>query len=352
MSKFKVAVIGCGSISGQHIPQYHENPDCEIKYFCDIIPERADAKAAQYGGKAVYSHKEILDDPELDAVSICVHNNNHAPISIDFLRAGKHVLCEKPAARTYAEALEMQKVAKETGKVLNIGVVNRFNTAVNRVRDMVERGDLGEVYAVYGDFRAHRSIPGLGGDFTTKAVAGGGVLIDWGVHVIDLIMYVTGDPQPLSVSGKAFNKLAASIKDYTFVSMWAEASSKLEGGTMDVDEYVTGFVRTDGPTITLNGAWAQNLDSDGIFIEFLGTKGGIRLDYGANYVLFTTKDGALVKETHNFAEVNMFKNEIDSFLRCIETGEKLPNHIDNAVLTSKIMQGLYDSSDSGKEVVF
>lgn len=149
MAKIKVAIIGCGTIAtNAHIPSYLNNPDVEIKYFCDIIPERAEEKVKKHGvGTAVVALSlKILNDDEVQAVSVCTPNNLHNQISIDFLRAGKNVLCEKPAARTYEEALEMQKVQHETGKVLNIGVVNRFNTSVNMIKDMIDRGDLGEVY--------------------------------------------------------------------------------------------------------------------------------------------------------------------------------------------------------------
>src|SRR5699024_9295379 len=118
-----------------------------------------DAAVEKYGcGKAVYDYHEILNDPEITAVSVCTPNKMHPIITCDFLRAGKNVLCEKPSARTYAEALEMQRVQHETGKVLNIGVVNRFNTAVNEIRKMIQAGELGEVYHVYVNFRAYRSI--------------------------------------------------------------------------------------------------------------------------------------------------------------------------------------------------
>ena len=231
--KIKVAVIGCGTIANAaHIPSYMANDTCEIKYFCDIIPERADAAVEKYGcGKAIYDYHEILDDPEIEAVSVCTPNMAHPTISIDFLRAGKNVLCEKPAARTYAEALEMQKAQHETGKVLNIGVVNRFNENVNQIRKLIADGALGEVYHVYVSFRAHRSIPGLGGAFTTKAIAGGGALIDWGVHYLDIVMYCTGDPQPLTVSGKAFCKLGKDMKNYVYESMWSEMTKDVENGT-------------------------------------------------------------------------------------------------------------------------
>ena len=131
----KVAVIGCGTIANAaHIPSYMNNPEAEIKYFCDIIPERAEAAVEKYGcGTAVVDYHDVLADPEIEAVSVCTPNNVHPTITIDALRAGKNVLCEKPAARTYKEALEMQKVQHETGKVLNIGVVNRFHDSVNLI---------------------------------------------------------------------------------------------------------------------------------------------------------------------------------------------------------------------------
>ena len=140
--KVIVAIIGCGCIAtGAHIPSYMNNPDVEIKYFCDIIPERAEEAVKKNGcGIAITDYRVALADPEVEAVSVCTPNKAHAFITMDALRAGKHVLCEKPAARTYAEAKAMQDVQHETGKVLNIGVVNRFNTAVNKIRELIRAG--------------------------------------------------------------------------------------------------------------------------------------------------------------------------------------------------------------------
>lgn len=350
MNPIKTAVIGCGTIAkSQHIPAYMANPDAQIKYFCDIIPERAQDMAEKYAcGTAVTDYRQILDDPEIEAVSVCTPNNLHRQIATDFLRAGKNVLSEKPCARTLDEALEMQRVQHETGKVLNIGVVNRFNTAVNKIKELIDAGELGEVYHVYASFRSHRSIPGLGGDFTTKAVAGGGVLIDWGVHFLDLVMYCTGDPRPRTVTGQAYSKLGRSPKDYAFVNMWA-GPPKLDG-TYDVEDFITGMIRTEGPTITLNGAWAQNIGTDEMYVDFLGDKAGVRLQYLGNFKLYTAKGNTLLTVEPEYQTVNAFQNEIASFLRCIRTGEKLPSHIDYVVRTQAIMQALYDSSAQHREI--
>ncbi len=351
MSKLKVAVIGCGSIANSaHIPAYMKNPDVEIKWFCDIIPERADAAVEKYGcGKAVYDYHEILDDPEIEAVSVCTPNAVHAPISIDFLKAGKNVLCEKPAARTYEEARTMLEAQHETGKVLNIGVVNRFNTGVNKIKELIDQGELGEVYHVYVSFRSHRSIPGLGGTFTTKSIAGGGVLIDWGVHFLDIVMYCCGDPKPLTVSAETFSKLGCDMPGYTYVNMWAGPPDY--SGTYDVEEGVTGMVRTEGPVITMNGAWAQNIGENQMYIDFIGDKGGIRLQYGADFTLYSTKNGMLTTTTTAYPASNHFENEINAFVNCVRSGEKLPSHIDTNILTSRLMQAMYDSAESHREIV-
>ena len=346
----KVAVIGCGTIANAaHIPSYMNNPEAEIKYFCDIIPERAEAAVEKYGcGTAITDYHIALNDPEIEAVSVCTPNNMHPTISIDAMRAGKDVLCEKPAARTYAEALEMQKVQHETGRILNIGVVNRFNDSVNLIKKFIDDGKLGEVFHVYVSFRAHRSIPGLGGAFTTKAIAGGGALIDWGVHYLDIVMYCCGDPKPVTVTGEAFCKLGRDMKNYAYKSMWAENTKNVDG-TYDVDDSVTALIRTEGPVITVNGASAQNIGQSETYIDFMGDKAGIRLQYGSDFTVYTAEHGALIEYKPEFKMRDHFQNEIDAFVDCVKTRKKLPSHIDTVIITARMMQAIYDSSAAHQE---
>lgn len=351
MKPVVVAVIGCGSIANlAHIPSYVKNENAVVKYFCDIIPERAEKAVAEYGcGTAITDYHDILNDPEVEAVSVCTPNNIHKEISIACLRAGKHVLCEKPAARIYEEALEMQQAQHETGKILNIGVVNRFNCAVNRIREYIQSGELGDILQTYVSFRCHRNIPGLGGAFTTKAIAGGGVLIDWGVHFLDIVMYCCGDPTPKTVSAEIFSKLGRDIPNYVYESMWA--GPPVLDGTYDVEEMVTGMIRTSGPTITVNGAWAQNIFENEMYIDFIGEKAGIRLQYGGDFTLYSVKDGKLVSEKPAFAEENHFETEINRFVDCVRSGEKLASHIDTAIITARMMQAIYDSAETHREIV-
>ena len=351
MGKIKIGIIGCGTIANSaHIPNYMKNPDVEIKYFCDILPEKAQAAVEKYGcGTAVEDYHVVLNDPEIDAVSVCTPNYGHSVISIDALHAGKNVLCEKPAARIYSEALKMQEAQHETGKILNIGVVNRFNDAVNQIKALIDAGELGELYHIYVSFRAHRSIPGLGGAFTTKDIAGGGALIDWGVHYLDIVMYCLGDPKPVTVTGETFCKLGKDMKNYVYRSMWAEDTKNLNG-TYDVDDSVTGMIRTEGPVITFNGAWAQNINENEAYIDFMGDKGGIRLTYGSTFKVYTAENGALVEYVPEVKSRDHFQNEIDAFVNDVETREKLPSHIQTVIITAKMMQAIYDSAEAHHEI--
>ncbi|MDO4355855.1 MAG: Gfo/Idh/MocA family oxidoreductase [Clostridia bacterium] len=351
MAKIKVAIIGCGQIArNAHLGAYMASSDlCEIKYFCDIISERAKQLRDRYGsGEVVEDYHEILNDPEVTCVSVCTPNFCHAPITIDFLNAGKHVLCEKPASVNAELAAQMQKAADDNGKILNIGVCNRFKTQVNKVQQLIEQGALGEVYHVYCSFRSHRSIPGLGGPFTTKSMAGGGALIDWGVHFLDLILFCIGEPKVKTVSAETYSKLGNPMKDYTYADMWAGPPDY--SGTYDVEEFVTGLVRTEGATISLNGAWAQNIGEEQKYIEFLGDKAGIKLDYGGNFVLYSTQNGMLTTTTFEYPLTDMYEEEIRDFLIKAPQGIKTKGNIDHAIITSRLMDAIYQSAEEHREL--
>ena len=198
-----VAVIGCGRIANQaHLPSLSDIEGVRIKYACDILIEKAEAAKEKFPKieNITADYKEVLADPEVEAVWVLTPNYAHYTISMDALRAGKHVLCEKPITINYQLSCEMAEEAEKQGKILNIGVCNRFHKSVEKLREMNLNGEFGNIYHVYCSFRAHRSIPGLGGAFTNKKESGGGVLIDWGVHYLDLILYILGGAELKSVS--------------------------------------------------------------------------------------------------------------------------------------------------------
>ena len=139
------------------------------------------------------------------------------------------------------------------------------------------------------------------------------------------------------------------MKVYVYESMWAEDTKNLEG-TYDVDDSITGMIRTEGPVITFNGAWAQNIGESETYIDFMGDKGGIRLQYGANFKVYLSENGSLVEYEPHFKTRNHFQNEIDAFIRCVQTREKLPSHIETVIITAQIMQAIYDSAEQHAEI--
>ena len=350
----KIAVIGCGRIAyGAHFPALSQIKDLKVKYACDLILEKATAMKEKYPTlveQAITDYKVALADPEIEAVFVLTPNYAHYVVTMDALRAGKHVFCEKPITVNYKLSCEMAEEAKKHGKLLNIGVVNRYNRSVEILEQMNREGKFGNIYHVYAAFRRYRGIPGLGGDFTTKSQSGGGVLIDIGVHFFDLIFYILGGAKIKNVTCDAYSEMAKDMKSYKYSGdMWACETSDIENGTNDVEDFITGYVRTDKASISFNGSWAQNIGDAEAYIDFLGDKGGARLDYCGQFT-FWNNDLEKTRSEHEIP--NAFLCEDKAFLEACDSGEKTKTYIDNILETMKLLETLYASSDMKKEIEF
>ena len=348
-----VAVIGCGVIANNaHFPALMKMDDVRIKYACDLIKEKADLVKEKFPKieNVITDYKVALADAEVDAVYVLTPNYQHYTITMDALKAGKHVFCEKPITVNYKLSCEMAEEAEKQGKMLNIGVCNRYHKSVEMIHDWVKKGKFGNIYHVNCSFRNFRSIPGLGGAFTTKALSGGGVLIDWGVHFLDLVLYVLGGAKLTNVTCNTYSEMAKDMKSYKYKSMWSENTSNVESGTNDVDDYITGFVRTDKASISFNGAWAQNIDINEMYIDFLGDKGGARLNYGGKFTFWSGETLEEIKPEYDIP--NMYLCEDTAFINSINTGIKDKNNIEYVLESAKLLQALYDSSDAKKEITF
>ena len=345
-----IAVIGCGRIAqNAHFPALAKIHDVRIKYACDLIPEKAQKMKDTYEKveNVITDYKIALADPEVEAVYVLTPNYAHYTVTMDALRADKHVFCEKPVTVNYALSKEMADEANARGKMLNIGVCNRYHKSVEMLREMNERGDFGNIYHVYCSFRSFRSIPGLGGAFTDKAQSGGGVLIDWGVHFFDLILYILGSPELKTLTCNAYNEMAKDMKAYNYKSMWAEDTKNLDG-VNDVDDMVTGFIRTSGASISFNGAWAQNIAQNEMFIDFMGDRGGARLSYGKK---FTFYNGETLESTEPEYDIpNMYLCEDRAFHEACASGVKNRSHIDYILDSMRLLDTLYVSAERGEEI--
>ena len=208
--KLKIGIIGCGGIAnGKHMPSLAAIPEVEMVAFCDLIEERAVEAAKKYGtpdAKVYTDYHELLADKSIDVVHVLTPNKEHAPITIDALHAGKHVMCEKPMAKTAAEAREMVKAAKESGKKLTIGYQNRQKPESIYLKKVVQRGDLGEIYFAKAPAIRRRGTP-TWGVFLNEEEQGGGPLIDIGTHSLDLTLYLMDNYSPKMVVGTKYKKL-------------------------------------------------------------------------------------------------------------------------------------------------
>ena len=279
MTKLRVAVIGCGSIAKyRHLPEYELNPNVDIVAVCDILEERAEATAAKYDAKAYTDYVELLKTEKLDAVSVCLPNYLHAPVSIAALNAGNHVLCEKPMATSRVEAEQMIEAANKNNKKLMIGHNQRFVSSHQKAKQLIEKGEVGKIYSFRTAF-GHGGPEGwsVDGDrswFFNKEQAFIGAMGDLGVHKADLLRYILGE-------------------EFVEVGAFVETSAK---ENTDVDDNAVLILKTASGIIgTLAASWAYTAKEDNSTIIY-GENAILRLEDHPDYSLIVQyKNGEVVK---------------------------------------------------------
>ncbi len=356
--KLRVGIVGCGGIAnGKHMPALKTVNDVEMVAFCDIIRERAEKAAAEYGvdGATVYEdYKEMLAKEKLDVVHVCTPNNSHAPISIAAMEADCHVMCEKPMAKTVAQAKEMLDAHKRTGKKLTIGYQNRFKADSQYLKKACLRDDLGEIYFAKAHAIRRRAVP-TWGVFLDEEAQGGGPLIDIGTHALDLTLWFMDNYKVKSVKGSVFKKLGDQTET---ANAWGDWDPK----EYTVEDSAFGFITMeDGATIILESSWAINmLDPLEAATTLCGTKAGADMRDGLriNKVEFNTQvvekpdfnaggvafyDGAVEKPEYREARqwIDAIKNDTDPVV--------LP---EQALVVTQVLEAIYESAKTGKEIVF
>ena len=348
MAKVKIGIIGVGNISESHIAGYKKDPNAELYAFCDINEERLKAKGAHHGVTRLYtSVEEMVNDlPELDAVSVCVWNCNHYECTMAALRAGKHVLCEKPLAMNEQQAQEMHDLAKEKGKLLMVGFVRRFMYETEELKRLTDENFFGEMYYTKATYLRQNGNPG--GWFSDKKRSGGGPGIDLGVHVIDEARYLMGNPQPVSVYAAVMKKLDRSAHRGNVGYVASDA-----GQIDDVEDFVQATVRFDnGGIMMLETSYALNTPEPYCRIELYGTKAGCITDPLRVLVdefghLTDLKFTDMPKNTFE----GMFDKEMHHFVECVRTGCECRNPAEDGVVVMRILDAIYESGRTGHEVV-
>ena len=357
MRKLKVGIVGCGGIAnGKHLPSMKRNGNFEMVAFSDLIEEKAEKAKKEYGTEnaRVYMDYRDLIKEDLDAVYVLTPNNAHAPVTIAALKAGKHVMCEKPMAKTYAEAKEMAETAAATGKVLTIGYQNRYRVDAQYLKKACENGDLGEIYYAKAHAIRRRAVP-TWGVFLDEEKQGGGPLIDIGTHALDLTLWMMDNYEPASVTGSVFRKLADQTDTGNAWGDW-------DPEKFTVEDSAFGFIKMkNGATIQLEASWALNsLEVDEAKTSLCGTKAGAdmkdgvrinRVQYGRQCVEKPDLRAGGVAFYDGVAE-KAEDVEQRVFYEAIVDGKPLTVKPEQALTVTRILEAIYESGKTGKTVYF
>ncbi|WP_405108070.1 Gfo/Idh/MocA family oxidoreductase [Paenibacillus sp. FSL K6-1217] len=357
MSKvYRVGVIGCGGIAnGKHLPALSRQDKVQVVAFCDIIKERAEKAAEQYGSAdaAVYTdYQELLQDASIDIVHVLTPNDAHADISIAALEAGKHVMCEKPMAKTAADAKRMAEAAKRTGKKLTIGYDNRFRQDSLYLKKVCEAGELGHIYYAKAHAIRRRAVP-TWGVFLDEEKQGGGPLIDIGTHALDLTLWMMDNYKPKVVLGTKYHELSQKEDAANAWGPWDPKKFTVEDSAFGM------IVMENGATITLEASWALNsLDVDEAKCSLSGTeagadmKNGLRINGEKHSKLYTNEIelGAGGVAFYEGKEEKSTDIELRKWIEAIEQDKDPVVTPEQAYVVSRILEAIYESAQTGKAV--
>lgn len=327
----RVGVVGVG-IGRLHLEGYRKHPDAEIVAIADVNEDRARATAKEFGISQVYTdYEKMLQEAHLDALSVCTPNSLHAPVAIAAFQAGCSVICEKPIATSAAEGEKMVRAARDAGKIFMMGFNNRFRGDTQVLKKFIEEGALGNVYYAKTGWLRRRGIPGMGGWFTTRAMSGGGPLIDLGVHVLDLALYLMGNPKPVSAYG----------------STYAEFGPKMPGGeNYDVEDLASGLIKFEnGATVLVEASWASNIAQETSYTTLMGSLGGADL---SPLRLYTEMNGEQVDIQPQHPNINGHEAEIKHFVDCVRDGKQPLATGEHGLDVIKILDAIYESAQTGK----
>ncbi len=348
MSKLKVGVIGVGGIAHTHYPGWKESQYAEMVALSDVVPETLNRVADAQGVKKRYTKVEdMLADKDIDIIDVCTPNMYHAPLSIAALQAGKHVICEKPLAPTPAEIKQMIKARDKSKKLLMTAQHFRFQGNSKSLKAEVDSGSLGNIYHARS-WMLRRAAAPTRTSFTLKKHSGGGPCIDIGVHILDLTLWMMGNPKPVSVSGITQDKLRKIPGNF---SIWGGALPAQKD--WDVEEFAAAFVRfANGATLVLEVSWLLHHKTTGEDMQMwlYGDKGGAH--WPANEIL---KTNVKTKQQTNTSLViseggEPHAKECKEFAEAVALGKPSPVPAEQSLDVITILDALYKSSATGREV--
>lgn len=363
--KLKIGIIGTGGIAHAHMNAYKTFPNVEIVALADIVPGRAQSFAKEFGLENVnfYENDRALIDGEkdLDGVSICTYNCEHAKPAIYALEHGVNVLLEKPFTVTLDEAAEVMIAEKKSGKILTIGFQPRFDENMKMIKKIVESGELGRIYYIQTGGGRRRGIPANDSktSFIRKDTAGIGALADIGCYSLDMVLNAIGYPKPLTVTGFKSDFFGKNPETYKYTCNDPQRLADEFG----VDDFAGAFIRLEGGIILdFRIAWAMNINTPGDTI-ILGTEGGLRIpstdcwngSTGGPMTIYKNIAGEqtqtvvpLVRD--DGSKGTLWQRKVGSFLDAVENGKPAPVPSSQIIINQAIIDGIVRSGEAGHEI--
>ncbi|MBR4361010.1 MAG: Gfo/Idh/MocA family oxidoreductase [Clostridia bacterium] len=358
--KLKVGIIGTGWIAEAHLLQYLKFPDVELVAMADLIPGKAERFCRRFGvdpaGIRFYpDHKSMLENEQLDAVSICTYNATHAACAIDALNAGVNVLLEKPFTVTLEEAVEVMRAEKKSGRILTIGFQPRMDKNMQQIKKIVESGALGEIYYIQTGGGRRRGIPNS--TFIEKKTAGIGALGDIGCYSLDMVLNAIGYPKPLTVTGYTSDFFGTNP---LYSRPDQNHTAEENAARFSVDDFAAAFIRLEGGIILdFRISWAMHLDTPGDTV-ILGKKAALRIPstecwngtVGGEMTLYTDVAGVQTETKIPILETGkeLFELKVRSFLDAIKEGKPAPVPSSQILYNQAIIDGIAQSARLGREI--
>lgn len=348
----KVGIIGAGSIIKVHLDSYSQNPQVQIVAIADLNEKLAKEKAEAYKIPNYYSdYRKILENKEIDAVSIATPTFTHCQIVIEALKSGKHVLCEKPPALNVKEVELAVSTAQETGKLLMWELPCRFMQQIQFLKKHIDSGNMGEI--IHAEACRINRYSAIGGWFANKEKAGGGTLIDATIHQIDEIMYLMGYPKIKTVVGISTdinNDLAGKLKGRN--PGWKSADTNTYERT--IESMASGYVTFDnGASLYIKSSAITYSIPEGNHIDLIGSNGGAHLDNNNELTLLSNMYDYMVDSKPNIYTRNtMFEDAINHFVDCCLNNTKCICEAWQGIELMKIIEGIYKSAETGKPVIY
>lgn len=359
--KLRVGIIGTGMIAvSGHIPAWKNlADDVELTAVADILADRAALVAKTYGAKHAYGDwRKMLKEQKLDIVSVCTPNAYHKEQTIAALKAGAHVLCEKPVSTSHANAVEMFDAADAAKRILFVGQSSRFSEKSRAAKEICSSGRLGEMYFAETYYLRRRGIP-TWGQFHMKEHSAGGPIYDLGVHAIDLLFWLMGNPKVVAVSGATYCKFGN--RDEGLATSLADSGAPLGVLTprpynyrdFDVEDMAAGFIRLEGgATVVFKTSWAANIPQNTGNTTILGTEGGLVLDpltLVTNMGSYQVNVAPQVPAGRNVAFAGHWE-EAEHFLKVIRGEAELLVKREEVLNVMKTLDALYESAAKGREI--